>query len=109
MPSQPIPPSPLETRRQSSPPSTARARRPSRRLWSLAAAFLLILAVVPATSGAASATPPASEAKVISDWNSIAVDTLVGDTTKTGHPQVFLYLGFVQAAVYDAVVGIDGR
>ena len=108
MPSQPTPPSPLETRRQSSPPSAARAPRLSRRRWSLAAAFLLILAVVPATSGTASATPPASEAKVISDWNSIAIDTLVGDTTKTGHPQVFLYLGFVQAAVYDAVVGIDG-
>ena len=44
--------------------------------------------------------------KVISDWNLIAVNTMVGDTTKTGHPQVFLYLGFVQAAVCDAVAGI---
>jgi hypothetical protein len=63
--------------------------------------------VVPATSETASANPPASDPKVISDWNAIAVNTMVGDTTKTGHPQVFLYLGFVQAAVYDAVAGID--
>ena len=80
-----------------------------RRLWSLATALLLVLAVVPATGGTASAKPPASDPKVISDWNAIAVNTMVGDTTKTGHPQVFLYLGFVQAAVYDAVVGIDRR
>ncbi|MGV1010497.1 MAG: hypothetical protein ACOYBY_18165 [Dermatophilaceae bacterium] len=37
------------------------------------------------------------------------MNTIVGDPTKSGHPQVFLYLGFVQAAVYDAVVGIDRR
>ena len=34
--------------------------------------------------------------------------TLVGDTTKPG-PETILYMGFVQAAVYDAVVGVDGR
>jgi hypothetical protein len=67
-----------------------------------------VLAAVPASSGSASAKPPASDPNVISDWNAIAVNTMVGDTTKTGHPQVFLYLGFVQAAVYDAVVGIAG-
>jgi hypothetical protein len=66
-----------------------------------------MLAVVPATSGTASAKPPATDPKVISDWNLIAVNTMVGDTPKIGHPQVFLYLGFVQAAVYDAVAGID--
>ena len=107
LPRQPTPRSPLQTRRQSTPRSRLRSPRVGRRLWSLAAAFLLVLAVVPATGGTASAKPPASDAKVISDWNQIAVNTMVGDTTKTGHPQVFLYLGFVQAAVYDAVVGID--
>jgi len=107
MPSQPTPRSPLPARRQSSAQSGLRSRRAGRRLWSLAAAFLLILAVVGATSETASANPPASDPKVISDWNAIAVNTMVGDTTKTGHPQVFLYLGFVQAAVYDAVAGID--
>lgn len=86
-----------------------RPPRLSRRLWSLAVAFLLMLAIVPASSGTALAKPPASDPTVISDWNAIAVNTMAGDTTKTGHPQVFLYLGFVQAAVYDAVVGIDRR
>ena len=106
MPRQPTPRSPLQTSHHL-PQSRPRSARAGRRLWSLAAAFLLVLAVVPATGGTASAKPPASDAKVISDWNQIAVNTMVGDTTKTGHPQVFLYLGFVQAAVYDAVVGID--
>jgi hypothetical protein len=45
---------------------------------------------------------------VISQWNSIALTTLTGDTSKA--PQVsIVYLAFVQAAVYDAVVGIKGR
>ncbi len=73
------------------------------------AAVLLVLAVVPATSGTASAKPLASDPTVISDWNQIAVNTMAADPTKIGHPQVFLYLGFVEAAVYDAVVGIDRR
>jgi hypothetical protein len=33
---------------------------------------------------------------------------LVGDTTKQG-TETILYMGFVQAAVYDAVVGVQGR
>jgi hypothetical protein len=36
------------------------------------------------------------------------VTTLVGDTTKAGQKGI-LYMGFVQAAVYDAVVGVEGR
>jgi hypothetical protein len=80
-----------------------------RRIWPLVVALLAALAVVPATSSTAAAKPPIGDASVISEWNQIAVNTMVGDTTKTGHPQVFLYLGFVQAAVYDAVVGIEGR
>jgi len=36
------------------------------------------------------------------------VTTLLGDTTKQ-LVEDFLYLGFVQAAVYDAVVGVEGR
>jgi hypothetical protein len=107
MPSQVTSRSRLQTRHQSSARSTLGSVRVGRRWWSLAVALLLVLAVVPATSGTASAKPPASDAKAISDWNDIAVNTMVGDKTKTGHPQVFLYLGFVQAAVYDAVVGID--
>jgi len=80
-----------------------------RRLWPAATAVVLTLTAVAFTSGTASAGPPARNPQVVSDWNAIAVNTLVGDTTKTGHPQVLLYLGFVQAAVYDAVDGIDRR
>ena len=45
---------------------------------------------------------------VISDWNVIAVNALLGDPGKKPQ-ESFLYLGFVDAAVYDAVVGIQGR
>lgn len=92
--------------------STEAKRRsllPKRRLWSAAVAFLLVFTGIAAGNNTASAAPPARDPTVITDWNAIAVKTLVGDTTKTGHPQVLLYLGFVQAAVYDAVVGIDRR
>ncbi len=37
-----------------------------------------------------------------------AVNTVLGDPDKKPQ-EAFLYLGFVDAAVYDAVVGIDGR
>jgi hypothetical protein len=80
-----------------------------RRLWPVAGAFLAMLTLVPGTFGTATAQPLTRGAKVITDWNTIAVNTIAGDPTKTGHPQIFLYLGFVQAAVYDAVVGIDRR
>ncbi|HYV78427.1 MAG TPA: hypothetical protein VE979_09890, partial [Streptosporangiaceae bacterium] len=76
-----------------------------------AAAVLAIGIATPAASFADSRTPvtaAAGDPAVISDWNAIAVTTLVGDTTKQP-PEDFLYMGFVQAAVYDAVVGIDGR
>jgi len=76
-------------------------------LAALAAAGLLIsLAAVPAT-----ADPPvsgASDPAVISDWNAIAANTLRGDTTKFPADNI-LYMAFVQAAVYDAVVGVEGR
>jgi hypothetical protein len=61
-----------------------------------------------ATGATTATTPPADNPKVISDWNALAVTTLAGDTTKQPIED-FLYLGFVQAAVYDAVVGVEGR
>ena len=76
-----------------------------------AAAVLAIGIATPAASFADSRTPvtaAAGDPAVISDWNAIAVTTLLGDTTKQP-PEDFLYMGFVQVAVYDAVVGIDGR
>jgi hypothetical protein len=90
-------------------PSTRRRQLPTRS-WLAAFTAALLLAAVAA--GAATAATPATattdSAKVITDWNAIAVTTLAGDTTKQP-VEDFLYLGFVQAAVYDAVVGVEGR
>ncbi|MBV8999517.1 MAG: hypothetical protein JO304_10675, partial [Solirubrobacterales bacterium] len=44
---------------------------------------------------------------VISDWNALAVTTFGADPTKAPQ-ETPLYMGFVQAAVYDAVVGVEG-
>ena len=90
-------------------PSTRRGQA-HRRRWLAAVAASILLATL--TTGTATAARPAAMAAddptVLSDWNALAVTTLVGDTTKMG-PVTFLYMGFVQAAVYDAVVGVEGR
>jgi hypothetical protein len=65
----------------------------------VAAAF-----TVPATASAHAAGNPA----VISDWNARAVSTFGSDPAKAPQ-ETPLYVAFVQAAVYNAVVGIDGR
>jgi len=83
------------------------------RTWGVltAAAVLAIGIAVPAASLADSSTPAtaaAGDPAVISDWNAIAVTTLSGDTT-TQPIEDILYTAFVQAAVYNAVVGVDGR
>jgi hypothetical protein len=56
----------------------------------------------------AATTRTADDPAVISHWNALAVTTLVGDKTKQ-NAETILYMGFVQAAVYDAVIGVDGR
>ena len=94
---------------QGSSSSTSR-RKAHLRSWLAAVAAAILLATL--TSGAATAATPttmaADDPTVISDWNEIAVTTLLGDTTKQ-LVEDFLYMGFVQAAVYDAVVGVEGR
>ena len=67
----------------------------------------------PATSSSGNelrsvAAQPAADANVINDWNATAVDVIITDAG-TGAAEAFLYLGFVQAAVYNAVVGITRR
>jgi hypothetical protein len=54
------------------------------------------------------AAQPAADANVINDWNATAVNVIFTDAM-TGAAEGFLYHGFVQAAVYDAVVGITRR
>jgi hypothetical protein len=89
--------------------STSR-RKAHLRSWLAAVAAAILLATL--AGGAATAATPttmaADDPTVISDWNEIAVTTLLGDTTKQ-LVEDFLYMGFVQAAVYDAVVGVEGR
>ena len=87
-----------------------RRRQVPTRSWlaGLATAILLAaLATGPATA-ATGATAATDDAGAITDWNAIAVSTLAGDTTKAPTEAV-LYMAFVHAAVYDAVVGIEGR
>src|SRR4029453_12390589 len=90
--------------------SSTRRRKAQLPSWLAALTAAVLLAA--RTSGAATAATPttmaAGDPTVISDWNQLAVTTLVGDTTKQG-TETILYMGFVQAAVYDAVAGVDGR
>src|SRR5690349_16646642 len=74
------------------------------------AAALLAAMVAPGTATAAPMAAPtaADDATVISDWNALATSTLAGDPTKPP-TETLLYTSFVQAAVYDAVVGVEGR
>ncbi|MCX4963581.1 vanadium-dependent haloperoxidase [Streptomyces sp. NBC_00654] len=89
------------------------------RLRAAAVAGLAVLAVVtvpvqapPAAAGGhrpAAAADPAADPAAIRDWNVIATETIsanLGATRPSG--QVALWHGFVSAAVYNAVVGIQG-
>jgi hypothetical protein len=92
--------------------STSSTRRRKAHLPCWLAAFTAAVLLTTLATGTATAATEASTATddptVVSDWNNIAVTTLLGDTTKQ-LVEDFLYLGFVQAAVYDAVVGVEGR
>jgi hypothetical protein len=70
--------------------------------------LLIALAAGTATAAATPSATPADDPAVITDWNAIAVATLSADTTKQPVEDI-LYSAFVQAAVYNAVVGIEGR
>ncbi len=54
------------------------------------------------------AAQPAADANVVNDWNATAVNVVFVDAA-TGAAEGFVYLGLVQAAVYNAVVGITRR
>ncbi len=89
--------------------NVARIRRGQRRrLLSFGAVLALATPLFAGTTSAMGATRSVEDASVVSTWNALAVSTLAGDTTK--HPnESFLYLGFLHAAIYDAVVGVKGR
>jgi len=82
------------------------ASAPNARSWlAFCAAVPLLIALA---AGTATAAAPVGDPAVITDWNAIAVTTLSADTTKQPVEDI-LYTAFVQAAVYNAVVGIEGR
>jgi len=69
-------------------------------------AVATIAAVVAASAGTrngAAALPPGN---TVAQWNKIAEDMVVGSGTNL--PEGFPYMAYVSAAVYDAVVAIDG-
>lgn len=76
-----------------------------------AAAVLLtsLMVTAPVTATAKDTTASQSgDPAVISEWNELAQKTLLADTSKSV-PEDFLLMGFLHAAVYNAVVGIEGR
>ena len=77
------------------------------------AAILAASLIAPAPTATAHPTAPAADPTVISDWNQIAVSTIAADNAtvpaRKQPIEVYLYMGFMHAAVYNAVVGIEGR
>jgi hypothetical protein len=85
------------------------SRHTRSRRWLVACVAVLSLTSLGVASTATAATTAAAgDATVISDWNALALTTFSNDPAKLPQ-ETPLYMGFVQAAVYDAVVGIDGR
>jgi hypothetical protein len=78
------------------------------RLLGFGVAVVLAAPLSVTTANAVTATGPVENAAVVSDWNATAVTTLAGDTNKVP-PEWPLYLAFMHAAIYDAVVGVEGR
>jgi hypothetical protein len=88
--------------------STRSRHIPSRIRLFACAAVLLVTFLGVASSATAKATVRDEDPSVISDWNALAIATFSADPAKVPQ-ETPLYMGFVQAAVYDAVVGIEGR
>jgi hypothetical protein len=94
--------------RDSSPPTRRWCAHSRAWLAAFAAAVLLATLATGTATAATGATATSDDPAVVSEWNEIAVTTLAADTTKQG-VETILYTAFVQAAVYDAVVGVEGR
>jgi hypothetical protein len=69
--------------------------------------FLSLRVAVLATLGALACAAPARADDVVTHWNDVATQAIVGGAGK-GTPEAFLYLAFVQQAVDDAVVSAQG-
>jgi hypothetical protein len=80
-----------------------RTRTHARRIAAIAAVTFALTASVGMTGEASAALPPGN---TVAQWNKIAEDAVVGSGVVATEP--FLYMAYVSAAVYDAVVAIDG-
>ena len=65
--------------------------------------LLIVLALIALASPASATLPPGN---TVQQWNKIAEDTVVG--SGTFQPEGFIYMAYPSAAVYDAVVAIEG-
>jgi hypothetical protein len=86
-------------------PSSVARRAPRRRGFAAAILGAALLTTSLGTVGASASPPPAADPAAISFWNDIAVKVITVDAGKA-NAEGFLWLGFTQAAVYNAVVGI---
>ncbi|MBC7268487.1 MAG: vanadium-dependent haloperoxidase [Streptomyces sp.] len=86
------------------------ARPPSRTLGRTLLTGLtgLALAAVPCTATATAAPEPTTGAEVVLDWNRTA-EAVLNQDAKLYSAEQFVWHGFVSAAVYNAVVGIEGH
>jgi VCPO second helical-bundle domain len=73
------------------------------RIFGIALVAFVVAASAATTRDAAAALPPGN---TVAQWNKIAEDTVVGSGTVATEP--FIYTAYVSAAVYDAVVAIEG-
>jgi hypothetical protein len=92
-------------------PSTTRSRRTATGLVVFIAA-VLVAAVLLLPAALAKQPPGASDAAVIRTWNEISLATIAGPAPNgvgKANAEGFLYMAFVQAAVYNAVNGITGK
>jgi hypothetical protein len=78
----------------------------------VACAALLIIVAAHAARPAAGAQPAAADPAVVATWNAIAMSTITGPAPNgagKANVEAFLWLAYVQAAVYNAVNGITGE
>jgi hypothetical protein len=72
----------------------------------VATGLAAVLALAPTVPPAAGVVP-AADPRVVADWNATAVATIVTDAAK-GPAEAYVYFGFTQLAIYNAVEGITG-
>ena len=78
-----------------------------RKAWVLLAVALAIAGFASTAASAPRHTTEANTAAI--DWNVIAINTVRGESPALFQLEGLIYMSYVQASVYDAVIKIDGR